>query len=235
MEDYERRALAMLFFTNKTLYQAQTSNKYRLNNFTELNESSQQRMNDISIVSLDISLQKIRHEIYTRLSVSREYVDFLSNIGYINLYDCAEIIVEVGDIGRFKNRNCFISYAGLAPVAKHNNKVYKITKHNKYKHVASKKYDDIDYCENLKVALTRCTQKMINNDDNVYKQYYDKKFQEYHFKHPMYTKKRLHLMALKKSTIKFAKEVYSNFKEIKELEDYERLKYDNIDNIQNKR
>lgn len=231
MEEYERRALSMLFFTNKTLYEAQTSNKYRLNNFTELNESSKQRMNDISINSLDVSLQKIRHEIYTRLSVSREYVDFLSNIGYINLYDCAEIIVEVGDIGRFKNRRHFISYAGLAPVEKHNNKVFKIKKNSKYKHVASKKYDNIDYCENLKVALTRCTQKMINNDDVKYKAIYDEKFEDYHFKHPTYTKKRLHLMALKKTTVQFAKEIYSQFKQIKDIEDYERLKYDNSSDI----
>ncbi len=231
MEDYERRALSMLFFTNKTLYEAQNSNKYRLNNFTELNESSRQRMNDISISSLDVSLQKIRHEIYTRLSVSREYVDFLSNIPYINLYDCAEIIVEVGDISRFGNRRKFISYAGLAPVEKKKDKVYKINKYSKHKRVASKKYDNIDYCENLKVALTRCTQKMINNDNKEYKEYYDDRFKYYHYKHPKYTKKRLHLMALKKTTIKFANEVYSQFKQIKDLEDYERLKYDNTGDL----
>ena len=114
---------------------------------------------------------------------------------------------------------------------KHNNKVYKIKKNSKHKHVASKKYDNIDYCENLKVALTRCTQKMINNDDIKYKAIYDEKFEDYHFKHPTYTKKRLHLMALKKTTVQFAKEIYSQFKQIKDIEDYERLKYDNSSDI----
>lgn len=225
MDEYERKVLTILFSTNKTLYDAQTSNRYRLDNIAELNESAQQRMTDISITPLELPLQKIRQEIYTRLLFAREYVDFLSNIGYINLYDCAEIIVEIGDIGRFNNRKRFISYAGLAPVEKRNSKVYKIKKHSKGKRVASKKYDNIDYCENLKVALTRCTQKMINNDEE-YKRRYDKKLKYYQFKHPKYKKKRLHLMALKKMTIMFANEVYSNFKMIKEIEDYERLKYE---------
>ena len=225
MDEYERKVLTILFSTNKTLYDAQTSNRYRLDNIAELNELAQQRMTDISVTPLELPLQKIRQEIYTRLLFAREYVDFLSNIGYINLYDCAEIIVEIGDIGRFNNRKRFISYAGLAPVEKRNSKVYKIKKHSKGKRVASKKYDNIDYCENLKVALTRCTQKIINNDEE-YKRRYDKKLQYYQFKHPKYKKKRLHLMALKKMTIKFANEVYSNFKMIKEIEDYERLKYE---------
>lgn len=226
MDEYERKVLTILFSTNKTLHEAQTSNKYRLNNITELNETAQEHMTDISITPLDLPLQKIRHEIYTRLLFAREYVDFLSNIGYINLYDCAEIIVEIGDIGRFNNRKRFISYAGLAPVAKKNGKVYKITKYGRGKHVASKKYDNIDYCENLKVALTRCTQKMINNDES-YKRRYEKRVDYYRFKHPKYTKKHLHLMALKKMTVLFANEVYNQFKAIKEIEDYERIKYDN--------
>lgn len=225
MDEYERKVLTILFSTNKTLYDAQTSNRYRLDNIAELNELAQQRMTDISVTPLELPLQKIRQEIYTRLLFAREYVDFLSNIGYINLYDCAEIIVEIGDIGRFNNRKRFISYAGLAPVEKRNSKVYKIKKHSKGKRVASKKYDNIDYCENLKVALTRCTQKIINNDEE-YKRRYDKKLQYYQFKHPKYKKKRSHLMALKKMTIMFANEVYSNFKMIKEIEDYERLKYE---------
>lgn len=228
MDEYERKILTILFSTNKTLYEAQTSNKYRLNNITELNDQAQQRVYDISIAPLDLPLQKIRHEIYTRLVFAREYVDFLSNIPYINLYDCAEIIVEVGDISRFPNRRKFISYAGLAPVElKKNNKVYKINKHTKGKYVANKKYDNIDYCENLKVALTRCTQKIINNDEN-YKHYYEKKYKDYHFKHVKYSKKRLHLMALKKTTIRFTNEVYNQFKVIKDIEDYERLKYDEV-------
>lgn len=224
MDDYERKVLTILFSTNKTLYDAQTSNRYRLENITELNETAHEHMTEISIVPLDLPLQKIRHEIYTRLLFAREYVDFLSNIGYINLYDCAELIVEIGDIGRFNNRKKFISYAGLAPVEKKNGKVYKIKKHSKGKRIASKKHDNIDYCENLKVALTRCTQKIINNDEE-YKKRYNRKVQYYQFKHPRYSKKHLHLMALKKMTIIFANEIYNRFKAIKELEDYEKIKY----------
>ena len=33
-------------------------------------------------------------------------------------------------------------------------------------------------------------------------------------------------MALKKTTIKFANEVYAQFKMIKDIEDYEKLKYE---------
>ena len=38
-------------------------------------------------------------------------------------------------------------------------------------------------------------------------------------------------MALKKATIRFANTVYNEFNQIKEVEDYERLKYDNISDI----
>lgn len=224
MDTYERKVLTILFSTNKTLHEARTSNEYRLASITQINDEYRKKMEDVSIAPLELPLQKIRNEIYNTLIFSREYVDFLSKIPSINLYDCAEIIVEIGDITRFKNRKHFISYAGLSPVIKKDKKTYKVTKHNKGVCVANKKYDNINYCENLKVALTRCTQKMINNDTD-YKKYYDDKIKYYQYKHPKYSKKRLHLMALKKSTIRFANIVYSEFNQIKEVEDYEKLKY----------
>ena len=66
---------------------------------------------------------------------------------------------------------------------------------------------------------------MINNDIRGYRDYYNERLQKYRYVHPMYNKNRLHLMALKKATIKFAKEVYSEFNNIKEIEDYEKIKY----------
>lgn len=226
MDKHERKVLTMLFSTNKTLHDAKVSNKYRLDSMTEFNEKYIQKIDDVSVAPLELPLQKIRNEIYNILIFSREYVDFLSNIPSINLYDAAEIIVEVGDIGRFKNRKHFISYAGLAPVMKNNNKTYKVTKYGKGICVANKKYDSVDYCENLKIALTRCTQKMINNEQK-YKNYYDKSFQKYQQKHVKYHKNRLHLMALKNTTIYFAKKIYCKFNEIKDIEEYEKIKYDN--------
>ena len=230
MNTYERKILTILFSTNKTLHEAKVSNEYRLNSITEINNEYRQKMEDVSISPLELPLQKIRNEIYNCLIFSREYVDVLSNISSINIYDAAEIIVEIGDISRFKSRKHFISYAGLAPVIKKNKKTYKLTKYGGGVHVANKKYDNVNYCENLKIALTRCTQKMINNDD-IYKEYYDNKVKYYQYKHPKYNKKRLHLMALKKTTIHFANYIYSKFKNIKEIEDYERLKYDSISDI----
>lgn len=227
MDGYERRVLTILFSTNKTLHEAKTSNEYRLQSITEINDTYRQKMEDVSISPLELPLQKIRNEIYNCLIFAREYVDFLSNIPSINIYDAAEIIVEVGDIGRFKNRRNFISYAGLAPIIKNNNKTFKVTKYGKGIRIANKKYDNVNYCENLKVALTRCTQKMINNDDK-FKEYYEDKIKYYQYKHPRYNKKRLHLMALKKTTIKFANQVYKEFKAIKDIEDYEKAKYNNI-------
>lgn len=230
MNDYERKILTILFFTNKTLHDAKISNEYRLGAITQINDTYRQKMEDVSITPLELPLQKIRNEIYNCLIFSREYVDLLSNIPSINIYDAAEIIVEIGDIGRFKNRKHFFSYSGLAPVVKKNNKTYKMTKYQKGIHVANKKYDNINYCENLKVALTRCTQKMINNNDEGFREYYNEKMQYYQYKHPKYGKKRLHLMALKKTTIRLANIIYNSFKEIKDIEEYERLKYDNVDN-----
>ena len=226
MDDYERKALTILFSTNKTLHEAKTSNEYRLSSITQLNDKYRQKIKDVSVAPLELPLQKIRNQIYNTLIFSREYVDVLSNIPSINIYDSAEIIVEIGDVSRFKNRKHFLSYAGLAPVVKKNNRTYKVTKYGGGVRVANKKYDNINYCENLKVALMRCTQKMINNKDNDYAKYYQNRVQYYQYKHPKYNKKRLHLMALKKTTIRFANFIYNSFNQIKEIEDYERAKYE---------
>lgn len=231
MDDYELKSLTILFLTNKTLHEARISNQYRLDAITELSDDYRLKMKNISLTPLDEQLNAIRDEIYNILILSHEYLDFLSKYQSINLYDAAEIIVEIGDIQRFKNRGCFISYAGLAPVDKKNNKVYKVSKYKKGIHVANKRYDSIDYCENLKVCLTRCAQKIIQNENNEYKQLYDDKIKYYHLKHPKYSPKRLHFMALKQVTIKFAKEVYKNFIEIKKIEDYEKKEYENDTNM----
>lgn len=224
MDDYELKILTILHSTNKTLYDAQMSNQYRLNAMPQLNDNIRSNLEAASIAPLELPLQKIRNEIYNYLILSVEYLDCLSHIPYINIYDATEIIVEIGNINRFPNRKKFLAYAGLAPVEKRSNKVYKITKNSKKQHVANKKYDNIDYCENLKVALTRCTQKMINNDEK-YNNYYQNSFRYYQFQHPRYHKHRLHLMALKKTTIKFAKMIYKDFKYIKKIEEYEREVY----------
>ena len=146
MNTYERKILTILFSTNKTLHEAKVSNEYRLNSITEINNEYRQKMEDVSISPLELPLQKIRNEIYNCLIFSREYVDVLSNISSINIYDAAEIIVEIGDISRFKSRKHFISYAGLAPVIKKNKKTYKLTKYDSGVHVANKKYDNVNYC-----------------------------------------------------------------------------------------
>lgn len=222
MNEYDLKVLTILFSTNKTLHEAYTSNVYRLDAIPELNNDYKVQLKNTSITPIESPLQKIRNEMYNILIFSKEYVNFLANIKSINIYDAAEIIVEIGDISRFKNRKHFISYCGLSPVDKKGDKVYKVRKYKKGKHVANKKYDNVDYCENLKVCLTRCAQKIINNDDE-YKSIYNERVQYYHRKHPMYSKKRIHLMALKKVTIKFANEVYSTFKNIKENEEYEEM------------
>lgn len=224
MNTYERKILTILFLTNKTLYRALKSNQYRLNSITQLNDEYKNTINNVSIVPLEKPLQKIRDEIYNCLLFSREYIDFLSKKPSINIYDAAEIIVEIGDISRFKNIKYFISYAGLAPILKNGNNFSKITKYGKGKIVSNKKYDSINYCENLKTVLTRCTQKMIHSNTK-YTYYYNDNLSNYQYKHPKYENNRLHLMALKKTTISFAKEVYNEFKYIKELELYEQKKY----------
>ena len=226
MDDYELKVLTILFLTNRTLHEARSSNQYRLSAITDLTNDYRLKMKNISIIPLDNRLTEIRNEIYSILILSREYLDFLSNFKEINIYDAAEIIVEIGDISRFQNRKRFISYAGLAPVDRDGNRVYKISKYKKGIHVANKKYDNIDYCENLKVCLTRCTQKIIKSKtNNKYKDVYNYKFNYYHLKHPTYTNKRIHYMALKQATIRFAKDIYYSFSNIKDIEDYERCIY----------
>lgn len=226
MDEHELKVLTILFLTNKTLHEARSSNQYRLKAITDLTDSYRSKMRNLSILPLDDRLSDIRNEIYSILILSREYLDFLSHFKDINIYDAAEIIVEIGDINRFHNRNHFLSYAGLAPVDKKGDKVYKVSKYKKGIHVANKKYDNIDYCENLKVCLTKCTQKIIKGKgNNIYKDIYNDKFNYYHLEHPMYKRKRIHYMALKQATIRFAKDIYYNFSNIKDIEDYEKEYY----------
>ena len=56
----------------------------------------------------------------------------------------------------------------------------------------------------------RCTSKLIKSD-YTYAQYYEQYKDQYKYKHPKYNKKHLHLMALKKTAIIFAKEIYKEF------------------------
>ena len=67
MNEYELKILTILFFTNKTLYEARSSNKYRLDAIAELTDDYRQKMIDISIVPLDKRLDEIRNEIYNIL------------------------------------------------------------------------------------------------------------------------------------------------------------------------
>jgi len=217
MDSSERKVLSILFNTNKTVFNAQKSNKHRLISFGDISSSRYNRLENISILPFDSPLQMLRDEIQNILFFSEEYMSFLRKVPYINLYDAAELIVEIGDIQRFQNRKHFLSYAGLSPVVRNKNYYSKIKKYSRGQIVANKKQDPIDYCEDLKKAIIRCTSKLIANDDEFAELYRYYKTQ-YKYKNPTYNKKRLHLMALKKTSIVFAKDVYANFKRVAEEE-----------------
>lgn len=222
MDVEERKVLSVLSNTNKTLFDAQKSNRHRIEALKPyIQESRIQRLEHISIRSIDSSLDELRDEIFNMLQFSREYLDVLKDIEAVNLYDAAEIIVEVDDILRFKNLRSFISYAGLAPVVKMGKRYSKINKYSQGTIVANKKQDPIDYCENLKVVLTKCAKKLIRQSEE-YGEYYRSCFEKIQYKHPTYPTKRLELMALKKVTIKFATFIYYKFYSIAKLEEEEK-------------
>ncbi len=213
MDKDERLVLGILVNTNKTLFEAKKSNKHRLNNFGDITESRYKRLEDISVKSLDNPLTKLHNEIINVLNFSPEYIDFLSRMKELNIYDCAELITEIGDITRFKNKKHFISYAGLAPVVKKNNRIcMRVNQYNTKTNevVANSKSDNIDYCEDLKQIIMKCTKKLINHNNYYRNMYFDYK-RKYQKKHPLYDDKRLHLMALKKVSIKFANRIYYHF------------------------
>lgn len=217
MDSKEREVLTILFNTNKTIFNAKKSNTHRMHSLQDINTQRYDRLYNISINSLDAPLQILRSEIQNILMFSLEYMEFLSTVKGINLYDCAEIIVNIRDINRFKNKKHFISYAGLAPVYVNNSRYTKITKYGKGRAVANKRADPIDYREDLKTVLTKCTVKMIKVD-NEYKKYYERQLKRLKFSNPMYKKNRIHLMALKKTVIKFANKIYSEFRRVNKIE-----------------
>ena len=218
MDPDERRVLSILVNTNKTLFDAQKSNKHRIDAMrNNVQNDRLKSLENISIFSLDTPLNDLRNEIFIMLQFSHEYLDVLQKIDGINLYDAAEIIVEVDDIRRFKNLRHFISYAGLSPVIRKGKYYSKINKYNNGVIVANKKQDPIDYCENLKIVLTRCAKKLIYQS-NDYKIYYHLMFKNFKEKHPNYPRKRIEYMALKKVTIRFATFVYIEFNKIVEFE-----------------
>lgn len=214
----ERRVLSILVNTNQTLYAAKKSNNHRINSFEEIPKNRYNSLYNVSVATMEEPLDILRDEIYNMLNFTVEYIDVLSQIEAVNIYDAAEIIVEIGDIKRFQNKKHFLSYCGLSPVMKKNGKYYKITKNRDYNIVANRKQDSIDYCENLKKVLMRCSQKLIIMDPE-YKEYYQNYKRQYQLKHMNYSLKRLHLMALKKVTIKFANLIYKEFKDIAIIEE----------------
>lgn len=221
MDADERKVLSILSNTNKTLFDAQKSNSHRIKSMEkEMQTERVEQLERISIRSMDNALDELRNEIYVMLHFSREYMDFLVNIDAVNIYDAAEIITEIGDVLRFKNIKHFISYAGLAPVTKRGKHFSKVTSISTGIIIANKKQDPIDYCENLKIVLTRCTKKIIHQD-NEYKLYYHQTFYRLKKEHPNYPHKRIELMSLKKTTVKFAKHVYREFYKIAKFEELE--------------
>lgn len=221
MDPDERKVLSILVNTNKTLFDAQKSNQHRVDAMEDIMQDARlQQLKNISIDSLNDPLTDLRNEIFQMLQFSREYLDVLQKIDAINLYDAAEIIVEVDDIRRFKNMRHFISYAGLSPVVKQGKYYSKIQKNNRGIVIANKKQDPIDYCENLKIVLTRCAKKLIYQS-NDYKIYYHMMFKIFREKHPDYPRKRIEFMALKKVTIRFANFIYIEFNKIAEFEEAE--------------
>lgn len=221
MDADERKVLSILSNTNKTLFDAQKSNRHRIEGIrSEVQKSRVEQLEKISIRSMDSALDELRDEIYNMLRFSREYMDFLVNIDAINIYDAAEIITEIDNILRFKSVKHFISYAGLAPVTKRGKHFSKVNSTSTGIIIANKKQDPIDYCENLKIVLTRCTKKLIRQN-NEYKMHYHTTFYNLKQKHPDYPHKRIELMSLKKTTIKFAKYVYREFYKIAKFEELE--------------
>lgn len=221
MDKDERKVLSILSNTNKTLFDAQKSNRHRIEGIrSEVQQPRVEQLEQISIRSMDNALDELRNEIYNMLRFSREYMDFLVNIDAVNIYDAAEIITEIDNILRFKNIKHFISYAGLAPVTKRGKHFSKMNSTSTGIIIANKKQDPIDYCENLKIVLTRCTKKLIRQDDD-YKTHYHMAFYNLKQKHSNYPRKRIELMALKKTTIKFAKHVYREFYKIAKFEELE--------------
>ena len=224
MEASERKALTIIFNTNKTVFEAQKSNRHRLNSMGQINKSRHDRLENISIAPFNEPLYSLRNEMENLLMFSSEYMGFLSDIDEINIYDSAELIVEIGDIRRFKNRKHFLSYAGLSPVVKNKSRYSKVKKYNRGVIVAGRKQDPIDFCEDLKKAIIRCTSKLINTNYE-YKEYYESYKKKYQYKHPRYNKKRIHLMSLKKTSVYFAKKIYHEFRKVAEIED-EMMFYD---------
>lgn len=221
MDPDERKVLSILVNTNKTLFDAQKSNRHRVDAMQDIMQDVRlKQLENISINSFDTPLTDLRNEIFQMLQFSREYLDVLQKIDAVNLYDAAEIIVEVDNIRRFKSLRHFISYAGLSPVIKQGKYYTKVHKKNNGIVVANKKQDPIDYCENLKIVLTRCAKKLIYQS-NDYKTYYHMMFKFYKKKHPNYPRKRIEFMALKKVTIRFATFVYVEFNKIADFEEKE--------------
>ena len=52
MDVYERKVLTILFSTNKTLHEAKTSNIYRLDSITQINDEYRQKMENVSIAPI---------------------------------------------------------------------------------------------------------------------------------------------------------------------------------------
>lgn len=225
MDSTDLSVLKILVETNKTLYNAQKSNRMRINSFKDITNNGYNYLETISVDSLDNPLEIIKEEIKNNIVYFLEYTDYLKHINEVTLYDAAELIVLIGNINRFNSKSKFVSYCGFAPMIQMNGKIYnfsdkRVVNSNNHKNVVgnAKSYTkNINYNERLKDLILKVVRKLIIYNEK-YKVYYEGYFDWYINRHPDYNVKHIEYMAKRRVCKMFVEEIYKNFKKINEVE-----------------
>lgn len=182
--DENIKLLKILNPTNNSIFMTKKSILARINDLDELNDLGERFFEKNVVNQLDIIIKSLNSNIYRLLMQIPIYIDFLSYIKVLNVYDCSDLLLEINDINRFKTFGAFLSYSGFAPNKKGNQKLYKI--------------------------LLRISNKLRR--DRSYQIIYSIYFDEYKEKHPNWDEKGIEVLANKKMMITFLKRLYKVWK-----------------------
>lgn len=175
--------LDLLVKTSTSFYKMRNA---RLNSIkdSEVNQNYKDYLYKNTIEPIDQPLFLLGREINKILNYIPIYLTFLKGVNALSIYDCAELIVLIDDIERFKKFDNLLSYSGMIHTKKsYNDRLYKL--------------------------LLKIGSKLVR--DIKYDYLYEIIYEEYKEKHPEYTEDHLEKMASRKLIKKFLKQLYKEW------------------------
>lgn len=194
MKDYSINNLKILNKISKDLYITKKSSLSRINNEQLLDKNTRDFLYTDIIDNLDDDLFLLKDKIINILRVIPVYKNFLKRIECLSVYDCADLITQIGDIDNFPQFKNLLSYSGYTPKRRRYNK-------------------------DLNKTLIKISYK-LSEDDLGYNFIYETAVEQYKESNPNKTDIHIENMARRIVIKKFLKNLYVNWGNFNEEESF---------------